>query len=35
MIDDEGLADAKTANPFRLPRPHPGVSSAFPPSQFE
>src|SRR3989442_15737061 len=24
-MNDEGLADAKAANPFRLPRLHPGV----------
>jgi hypothetical protein len=24
-IDDEGLADAKAANPFGLPRLHPGI----------
>src|SRR2546426_10153215 len=24
-IDDEGLADAAAANPFRLPRLHPGI----------
>ena len=24
-IDDEGLADARAANPFRLPRLHPGI----------
>jgi hypothetical protein len=27
-MNDEGLADAETANPFRLPRPHPGISVA-------
>jgi hypothetical protein len=26
-IDDEGLADARAANPFRLPRLHPGIGS--------
>jgi len=29
-IDDEGLADAAAANPFRLPRNHPGMSSSVP-----
>ena len=24
-IDDEGLADVHAANPFRLPRLHPGI----------
>jgi hypothetical protein len=24
---DEGLADIETANPFRLPRLHPGIRS--------
>jgi hypothetical protein len=24
-MNDEGLADAATANPFRLPRLHPGI----------
>src|SRR5438093_495002 len=24
-MDDEGLADARAANPFRLPRLHPGI----------
>jgi len=27
-IDDEGLADAAAANPFRLPRLHPGIGRA-------
>jgi hypothetical protein len=27
-MDDEGLADAAVANPFRLPRLHPGIGSA-------
>ena len=27
-IDDEGLADAAAASPFRLPRIHPGIASA-------
>jgi hypothetical protein len=27
-MNDEGLADARAANPFRLPRPHPGIGSA-------
>jgi hypothetical protein len=27
-MDDEGLADAAAANPFALPRPHPGIGSA-------
>jgi hypothetical protein len=27
-INDEGLANAKAANPFRLPRLHPGIRSA-------
>ena len=26
-IENEGLADAKAANPFRLPRLHPGIGS--------
>src|SRR3989441_11851105 len=26
-IDDEGLADVAAANPFRLPRNHPGIWS--------
>src|SRR5881409_921629 len=26
-IDNEGLADARTANPFRLPRLHPGIGA--------
>jgi len=30
-IDDEGLADAKAASPFRLPRPHPGIGFRFHP----
>src|SRR2546428_10717141 len=29
-IDDEGLADAATANPFRLPRLHPGIGRRAP-----
>jgi hypothetical protein len=27
-MDDEGLADVEAANPFRLPRNHPGIGSA-------
>src|SRR5437016_10960815 len=27
-MNDEGLADATAANPFRLPRLHPGIDSA-------
>src|SRR5262245_18469434 len=27
--DDEGLADAATASPFRLPRLHPGIAYAW------
>jgi hypothetical protein len=26
-MNDEGLADAKAANPFRLPRLHPGIGA--------
>jgi len=26
-MNDEGLADAAAANPFRLPRLHPGIGS--------
>src|SRR5262249_23117359 len=29
-MNDEGLADAAAANPFRLPRLHPGIGSARP-----
>jgi hypothetical protein len=32
-IDDEGLADASAANPFRLPRLHPGIRCANPMSE--
>jgi hypothetical protein len=28
-MNDEGLADASAANPFRLPRLHPGIGSEF------
>jgi hypothetical protein len=28
-VDDEGLADAAAANPFRSPRLHPGIDSAW------
>ena len=28
-IDDEGLADAAAANPFRLPSLHPGIGSFY------
>ncbi len=27
-MNDEGLADAKAANPFALPRLHPGIGSS-------
>ena len=29
-MKNEGLADAAAANPFRLPRLHPGIRSAWP-----
>src|SRR5947199_8709320 len=32
-MNDEGLADVRAANPFRLPRLHPGIGSATPDPQ--
>ena len=29
-MNDEGLADAKAASPFRLPRLHPGIGFGLP-----
>jgi hypothetical protein len=29
-MNDEGLADARAVNPFRLPRFHPGIGRASP-----
>src|SRR6267143_1462936 len=31
-IENEGLADVEAANPFRLPRLHPGMGSAWRPT---